>query len=380
VPGGAVLRAQRQFSPYRWRDQLLSNPRFQRWALHTPFVRLMARRQASRLFDLCAGFVHSQVLYASVRLGLLEGLRDGALSFLQLQQRSGLTPGRLRLLLAATDELALTEPRGAGQRGLGLLGAALLGNPAVLAMIEHQPLFYADLCEPVALLRGDAEPGGLARFWAYAGHGGRESPPGEAAIAAYTALMSSTQALVAEELLAAYPFGRHRCLLDVGGGDGTWLTALARHAPHLKLMLFDLPAVAERARARLAAAGLAVSVYGGDFAESLPEGADVITLVRVLHDHDDGTVVRVLRAARRSLAPGGAIVIAEPMRAVPGSIPAAVTYLDFYLLAMGQGRVRSAQELGELLRRAGFGPWRRHPTQRPWQCGVLSARAPATPL
>jgi len=118
-----------------------------------------------------------------------------------------------------------------------------------------------------------------------------------------------------------------------------------------------------------------VSVYGGDFTHSLPEGADLITFVRVLHDHDDHTVVRALRAARHALMPGGALLIAEPMRAVPGSIAAAATYLDFYLLAMGQGRVRTPQEFTELLRRAGFGSVRRHDTQRPWQCAVLSARS-----
>ncbi len=372
VPEGAVPTTQRQLGWQRWRDRLLSNAGFQRWALATPLVRLLARRQAARLFELCAGFVHSQVLYSSVQLGLLDAVRDGALPFPELQERCALSPARLQLLLSATAALGLTEPRAAGRHGLGPLGAALMGNPAVLAMIEHQPLFYADMREPLALLRGDAEPGGLARFWAYADRGGAW-PPGEAAVADYTTLMSSTQALIAEELLGAYPFERHRCVLDVGGGEGAWLTALARRVPALKLMLLDLPAVAERARARLAAAGLSVSVYGGDFTHSLPEGADLITLVRVLHDHDDHTVVRALRAARRALTPDGALLIAEPMRAMPGSIAAAATYLDFYLLAMGQGRVRTADEFTELLRRAGFGSVRRHDTQRPWQCAVLSA-------
>jgi demethylspheroidene O-methyltransferase len=378
VPDGAILSTQRQLGWRYWRDRLLSNGRFQRWALRTPLVRLMARRQAARLFELCAGFVHSQVLYSSVQLGLLEVLRDGALPLQELQERCALAPARLKLLLSASGALGLTEPRAAGRHGLGPLGAALIGNPAVLAMIEHQPLFYADLREPLALLRGDGHPAGLARFWAYADRGGRPWPPGEAAVADYTALMSSTQALIAEELLGAYPFERHRCVLDVGGGEGAWLMALARRAPALKLMLLDLPAVADRARARLAAAGASVRVYGGDFNHSLPEGVDLITFVRVLHDHDDHAVVRMLRAARRALTPGGALLIAEPMRAVPGFIAAAATYLDFYLLAMGQGRVRSPEEFTELLRRAGFASVRRRHTQRPWQCAVLSARPSGT--
>ena len=69
------------------------------------------------------------------------------------------------------------------------------------------------------------------------------------------ALMAASQPLIAQEVLNSYPIHRHRCLLDVGGGEGVFLAAVAARAPPLRLMLLDLPAVAERARARLADAG-----------------------------------------------------------------------------------------------------------------------------
>jgi len=360
-----------------WRDRLLADTRFQRWVTRVPLLRAIARRHAASLFDLCTGFIHSQVLYTSVRMGLLEALRAGALPLAELQRRCGLTEADAALLLAATDALGLTEPRGAGQRGLGMLGAALLGNTAVLRMIEHQPLFYSDLADPIGLLQGTAAPGELAQFWGYARH----PAPGqlaERAVGGYTGLMSATQSLVAGDLLDAYAFRKHRCLLDVGGGDGMFLCALAPQAPALKLMLFDLPAVAERARARLAAAGLneRTEVHSGDFnSGELPAGADVVSLVRVLHDHDDVAALSLLRAVRRALPLDGRVVIAEPMRAVPGSLPAAETYLGFYLLAMGQGRVRSSDEIKALLASAGFVRARMHRTERPWQCAVMSAAA-----
>ena len=78
--------------------------------------------------------------------------------------------------------------------------------------------------------------------------------------------MSRTQALVAETILDAYPFARHRRLLDVGGGEGAFLAAAARRAPNLALTLFDLPPVAARARRDFAALGLSgrVEAIGGD--------------------------------------------------------------------------------------------------------------------
>jgi demethylspheroidene O-methyltransferase len=354
----------------------VSDARFQRFVARTPLLRGIARRQAAALFELCAGFVNAQVLYASVRLGLLEALRAGALSLADLQRRCALSEAPLRLLLAATDELKLTEPRGGECCGLGMLGAALLGNAAVLRMIEHQPLMYEDLREPIALLQGTAAPGELARYWAYAGNALPQQLD-EAAIGSYTSLMSATQSLVAEDLLDAYLFRQHHCVLDVGGGEGTFLRALGLRLPKLKLMLFDLPAVAERARSRLGAAGLGsrAQVYGGDFTSTaLPLGADVVTLVRVLHDHEDASVRALLQSVRRALPCGGRVVIAEPMRGLRRSVPAAERYLDFYLLAMGQGRVRSAAELIEFLRAAGFVGARQHATAQPWQCAVVSAR------
>ncbi len=53
--------------------------------------------------------------------------------------------------------------------------------------------------------------------------------------------MARSQALIAEDILEAYSLKKHRCLLDAGGGEGAFITAAARHAPHMKFKLFDLP-------------------------------------------------------------------------------------------------------------------------------------------
>ncbi|MGZ6036711.1 MAG: hypothetical protein ACXWLG_14775, partial [Myxococcaceae bacterium] len=50
---------------FRLRNRILSSPRFQRWAAEFPLFRWIARRRTLALFDLCAGFVYSQVLQAA---------------------------------------------------------------------------------------------------------------------------------------------------------------------------------------------------------------------------------------------------------------------------------------------------------------------------
>jgi demethylspheroidene O-methyltransferase len=358
-----------------WRDRLLSSARFQRFAVVFPLTRPIARRRARALFDIVAGFVYSQVLFACVRLHLFEVLAAGPQTASALAARLALPEDGARRLLEAAAALRLAERHRDGRFGLGDLGAAMVGNPGIAAMVEHHAMLYADLRDPVALLRGEAGATALGAYWPYAR---AESPAaGEADGAGpYTALMAASQALVADEVLDAYRIGRHRCVLDIGGGDGSFLRAVARRAPGLQLKLFDLPPVAAVAEARFAAAGLRAraAVTGGSFlTDSLPSGADIAMLVRVLHDHDDDSVLAVLRAARRALPADGVLLIAEPMAETKGA-EAVGAYFGFYLLAMGSGRPRSPEALTALLEQAGFEHVRLLPTRRPLLARVITAR------
>ena len=331
------------------RDRLQASPKFRRWAVAFPLTRPVARRRARALFDLCAGFVYSQVLLATVRLKLAEILAEGPQTVAALAPRLGLAPDAAMRLLAAAASLGLADRRSGGRYGLGDLGAALLGNPGLVAMIEHHAMLYTDLRDPVALLRGEQHDTALGGYWPYAAYDGPASLPSDK-VAPYSALMAASQPLIADEVLAAYRFGRHRCLLDVGGGTGAFLTAVAERTPGLRLKLFDLPAVAAQARDRFAASGLAdrAEAIGGDFrADPLPSGADVISFVRVLHDHDDATALHLLRAARAALPADGTLVIAEPMSGTAGAEPIGDAYFGFYLLAMGRGRPRTPDQLGD---------------------------------
>ncbi|MGJ7506203.1 methyltransferase [Variovorax sp. GT1P44] len=359
------------------RDRLLASRDFQRRATAVPFMARIARRRARELFDLVAGFVYSQVLLACVQLRLFEILAEGPQPLSTLSARLGLPMASAERLLAAAVSLRLVEHRGGARYGLGALGATMVGNTAVAAMVEHHAALYADLRDPVALLRGRAAPAALSRYWPYADAVRPEALAAQG-VDAYCALMTASQSLVAEQVLDAYPLSGHRCLLDVGGGEGAFVLSAASRAPALQLMLFDLPAVAERARSHCQAAGVAqrLRIIGGSFlADPLPRGADIATLVRVIHDHDDATALHILRAVRRALPAGGTLLLAEPFACTPGAQAMGDAYFGFYLLAMGRGRPRTAGALAELLRTAGFERVRQLGTRMPLQTGLLVARA-----
>jgi demethylspheroidene O-methyltransferase len=357
-----------------FRNKLIANPRFQRWAADFPLTRPIARRNVRDLFDLVAGFVYSQILSACVTLGLFETLAEGPATIAGLAPRLGLTEAATERLLKAATALALAERLGDGRFALGPLGAALRGNPGVQAMIEHHALLYRDLADPVALLRDEAQDLSLPGFWAYTG----DRDPRPERVCAYSELMAQSQALVAGDILDAYPIGRHRHLLDIGGGDGVFLSEAAQRAPKLALTLFDLPAVTARADLRFAAAGLSGRAHlrpGNFLTDPLPGGADAMSLVRVLHDHDDAAVRAILRKARSALAPGGTLLVAEPMSGTPGALPAGDAYFGFYLAAMGRGRPRSVAELSDMIRDAGFSRVKSMPTRFPLLVRLLVAHA-----
>lgn len=351
---------------HAWLARRLATPHFQQLAIRLPVLRRIARHRARTLFTLSTGFVHSQVLLATLRSGVLDALRDGPRRLDVLADSLELSADRLARLLDAAAALKLVHRRGE-LVVLGDLGAALLGNPAARAMIEHHDALYRDLADPGALLDGAATASCTARLWHYSG-----SPE----TTAYSALMTRSQDMIASEVLAVLPLARRRRLLDVGGGEGAFAMAAARRHEHLQVTVFDLPAVAPAARDAVRRAGLAsrVAVRAGSFfADPLPRDADALTLVRVLHDHDDGPARELLAACRAALPSGGLLAVAEPLA---GEEPAVDAYFAMYFLAMGQGRLRTPVEVQALLERAGFRGVRRLPTRLPLLAGVITANVP----
>lgn len=359
------------------RNRILSSSVFQRWAAAFPLTRPIARRRARHLFDIVAGFVYSQVLYTCVRLKLLDHLHaNGPQTVPELAGYMDLPEENALLLLKAAASLKLVEYYGRGCYGLGAQGAAMMANPGIAAMVDHHAMLYEDLMDPVGLLRGRYPQTRLGEYWAYAG----DKPPTTLAgeqITPYTQLMSVSQQLVAEEILDAFNPKGFKRLMDLGGGNATFLSAVARRVPDIELVLYDLPAVAEQARENFQAQGLAhrATAVGGDFFEdALPKGADLISLVRVVHDHNDDHILGLLRAVREALPEDGALLLAEPMSGTRGAEPIGDAYFGVYLFAMGRGRPRTPAEIEILLRESGFSRVRLLSTRNPLLTRVILAR------
>jgi demethylspheroidene O-methyltransferase len=343
----------------------------------------LTRRRTRKLFDLMAGFVHSQVLLGCVRLDLFRALHQAPANLHDLAHRTGLAPAVLQRLLLSAVALGLLEHRSQGRFGLGPLGVPLAQHEGIAQMIEHNHLLYQDMQDPVQFLN-NAWSGGMAEYWPYAHQqtAPLASPQAEVdKFTRYSQLMAASQGFVVQEILSSYFFDEHRCVLDVGAGKGRFVSELAAHAPHLKFKMFDLPPVLALAREGLQAKGLTerVALHPGSFLDDpLPEGADLITLVRVAHDHPDAVVRQILHKAFAALPVGGVLLLAEPMAQPEEEAgqpsASADAYFHFYLLAMGAGRLRTPQELQTMMEEAGFTHVEQVPNDMPIHARILLGR------
>lgn len=368
-----------------WQERLerwYAHPGLYRWSLGNPLTRWLTRRRTRKLFDLMAGFVHSQVLLGCVRLDLFRALHHAPASLNDLALRTGLAPAVLQRLLLSAVALGLLEHRSRARFGLGPLGVPLAQHEGIAQMIEHNHLLYQDMQDPLQFL-GNAWSGGMAEYWPYAHEKPAPAMP-QAEVdkfTRYSELMAASQGFVVQEILSSYFFDEHRCVLDVGAGRGRFVSELAAHAPHLQFKMFDLPPVLALAREGLQAKGLSerVALHPGSFLDDpLPSGADLITLVRVAHDHPDAVVRQILQKAHAALPVGGVLLLAEPM-AQPdeeaGQAEASVdAYFHFYLLAMGAGRLRTPKELQTMMEEAGFSHVEQVPNAMPIHARILVGR------
>jgi demethylspheroidene O-methyltransferase len=377
VAGGLIGRIREGW--FSTRDRLLRDPRFLRFAARFPLTRPLARKRQGELFDLVAGFVYTQILTAVTELKLLEGVAEKPMSAGQLSARSSLPVDSMNRLLEGAVALRLLSLRKgeiAPLYGLGDLGAALLGNPGVMAMVRHHAILYRDLSEPLALLRREKEPE-LSRYWAYAS----TSAPAEleaGSVDDYSALMAVSQGFIASEILGTYNFDQHQHVVDLGGGEGAFVAEALQATTHPRFMVFDLPAVAERARARFARDGTSAraSARGGDlFSGELPADADLYCLIRVLYDHSDTRIRHILRSVRACMKPGAKLLVAEPMAGTKGAERMGAAYFGMYLFAMKGGRSRHREELIGFLTEAGFRDVQVLSTASPMLTSVLLAKA-----
>jgi 2-polyprenyl-3-methyl-5-hydroxy-6-metoxy-1,4-benzoquinol methylase len=186
-------------------------------------------------------------------------------------------------------------------------------------------------------------------FWEYL-----MKHPAELALAdsATTSLLDSINETIAE---ACDLTGLHS-LVDVGGGDGSFLATLLLQHPEMTGTLLDLPPVIE-AKAQKMGTELAGRwmCQAGDFFQSVPEGGDAYILKQILTHWNDEDCLKILGNCRRAIAPSGKLFIIEYILPTPPNKP--TPYLVTGLIHrqwFDEDHQRTEQQLRHLLDQTGF--------------------------
>jgi orsellinic acid C2-O-methyltransferase len=332
------------------------------------------RAAAAALLRMIWGLHTSRAVYLAAELGVADLLAQGkrtAMALAEATQTDEPALYRVLRLLAALGVLTEPEP---GSFALTVLGDRLrsdvpasMRNWATLAdtvgFAAHEPIL-----EAVRTGRSGAEIAYGARAM--------ERLPGDAHRAArFDAAMAERTAAFAPSVAAACDFTGMHVVADIGGGQGTLLTAILRRHEHLRGVLFERADAADRAARLLRDAGLAdrCEIVAGDFFAGVPDGADVYLLANVLHDWEDGRCVQILQTCRRAMGTRGRVFIIE--RLIPGDPRDAVPVLlsDLNMLLLTGGRERTNAEYGKLLAAAGLRPGQIQPVATPY--GIIEGLA-----
>jgi 3-hydroxy-5-methyl-1-naphthoate 3-O-methyltransferase len=196
----------------------------------------------------------------------------------------------------------------------------------------------------------------------------------------YANLMHESGVVPTLLLMEYYDFSDSKWLLDVGGGSGRLAATLTSQYSGLGVVLFDLPQICAQAQDYLTpfpSLSSRIEIFNGNFLrDSFPEGPDTILMMRIVHDWPDDTAQLLLRKAYKALPPGGKILIYETMR-TSDDVPDETFAISLLMqLISPAGKIRSFNEVSDMLREARFTNIEVTPTA--YMYTLVSAEKPLT--
>ena len=309
---------------------------------------MSSRALVQQLID---GYRISQIVCVAAELGIADLLKAGPRTWSELAAQTGSHPAAFRRLMRALCAVGVFTPVPPDSFALNpasewlLSGAPQSLRPWGLASLDQWYGAWGELRH--TLKTGETAFDHLHGVDAWS-HRQENQDSGRL----FNDAMSAAAAGVASAVLRAYDFSRFNSIVDVGGGDGTFMTALLQAYPDAKGIVFD----------RFPCAGPAQSV-AGDFFEAVPAGGDCYLLSRVLHDWNDEDAVRILRTVRRAMDGPRTVLLVE--RLLDGDASAEAALSDINMMVMNGGRERTLDEFRALLASTGFALSRVLPTDAP---------------
>lgn len=306
----------------------------------------MSLPDPSRIVEVLTAYWQSAALVAAIDLGVFTALGSGARSGAELARlckadRAALV--RLCDYLVALGLLRSVNGRYRATPATRLLDSRLSGSLAGLPRFFMGAPVVAGFAELAATVRTGKAVTAPSRQWPVFA---RATLPLRRAAATEIAIELARRGLGGDRIL------------DVGAGASPLGVELLRRTRAATLVARDRTGVLKVAREHAAAAGVEdrVETIAGDVLTADWAGPfDLVVMMNVLDYFDGSAQLRLLRKARQTLRPGGALVVGAPLlNRNRRSPPDAVAY-DMLLLALGSPvRPATWRERREQLLEAGF--------------------------
>ena len=288
----------------------------------------------------------SKHLYVANELGLFEHLAEGPMTLDHLAQRMGVPRRRLRITTDAMVALGFVERQNDRYQNSPVAATFLSGrtSPDLRSFLR----FWNRISYPAWLRLEESIRTGQAAFEPLDEERGKIYSEGVEAITSGTAMA----------LASTYDFRRHRRVLDLGGGTGSFLLAILRQHPTVEATLFELPQVAMLARQRLTATPVAERVHiveGDFFKDPIPTGHDVVIVANVVHLYSPEHNLTWLQHLRAHVSTGVRLLLVDFWTDTTHTQPLfAALMAGEFLATTGEGDVYSEEEVRAWLLQSGW--------------------------
>lgn len=305
---------------------------------------------AQRLFDLASGFRVAQVVYVAAKLGIVDVLAEAPRTSQEVAYACDADAISIGWVLEVLREEGVLGRSDEGYYCTALGELLHSRHPArlqswALHLGEEVYRAWGACLHTVRTGQAAFDHTFGTGWWRFL-----EANPDRAEHLAEA--MAGTAVPLSELLVSNYDLSGVRHIVDVGGGSGDTCAALLRAYPHLRATVFDTPATAARARDRLAIEGLRdrCEAVDGDFFDTVPAGADLYLLCRVLSDWNDHDALKILRTCCAALHSGARLLVVAGL----GDEPVRPAMLDLHLRLLMGGQERDLAHYRALLSRAGL--------------------------
>lgn len=306
------------------------------------------RNPAEAILGLSTAYWASRCLHVAAQFGVADALGEEPQTAEALAAAVGALPDPLYRVLRCLSNHGVFDVRD-GRIGHNdasrLLRSDARPSLRALAQMMGLPVHWAAYGELDRTLR-TGEPGMAIAAGELFGY--FTAHPDEARI--FDDAMTAKSFAQIGPALKAYDFSGFKTIGDIGGGAGHLLKAVLDAAPGAQGVLFDLPAVAERAAAR---SDPRIRYVGGDFFKDPIPACDAYLMMTVLHDWSDAEAAAILAQIKRTAPPGAKLLLLECVVGMSDGYDFGKD-LDIEMLVMTTGRERTADEWKAVLADGGW--------------------------